>query len=100
MGMFDESYRKSLLVLLSFVMIMLALSYAAVPFYQIFCQTTGFGGTIQRVEELTNNPETKNTDLVTSGQKKNQMDFTNIHTPDKNQVITVQFNASTSPHLP
>ncbi|NNE21507.1 MAG: cytochrome c oxidase assembly protein [Rhizobiales bacterium] len=29
---------------------MVALSYAAVPLYRIFCQVTGFGGTTQRVE--------------------------------------------------
>lgn len=95
MHVFDASYRKSLLVLLSFVMIMLALSYAAVPFYQIFCQTTGFGGTIQRVEEFTTSATKRDT-----SQTNNPMDFTNSHTPDKDQFITVQFNASTSPHLP
>jgi len=30
---------------------MLALAYAAVPLYQIFCQVTGYGGTVQRAEE-------------------------------------------------
>ncbi len=29
---------------------MLALAYAAVPLYQIFCQVTGYGGTVQRAE--------------------------------------------------
>ncbi|MEO0618833.1 MAG: cytochrome c oxidase assembly protein [Pseudomonadota bacterium] len=29
---------------------MIALSFAAVPLYQLFCQVTGFGGTTQRVE--------------------------------------------------
>jgi cytochrome c oxidase assembly protein subunit 11 len=28
---------------------MLCLAYAAVPLYQLFCQTTGYGGTTQRV---------------------------------------------------
>jgi cytochrome c oxidase assembly protein subunit 11 len=30
---------------------MLALGYAAVPLYQLFCQVTGFGGTTQRATE-------------------------------------------------
>ena len=30
---------------------MLALSYAAVPLYQIFCQVTGYGGTVQQAEK-------------------------------------------------
>jgi cytochrome c oxidase assembly protein subunit 11 len=29
---------------------MLALSYAAVPFYKAFCRATGFGGTTQRAD--------------------------------------------------
>ena len=32
------------------VAVMVALSYAAVPLYRIFCQVTGFGGTTQRAE--------------------------------------------------
>lgn len=34
--------------LLSLVMLILGLSYASVPLYQLFCQATGFGGTIQK----------------------------------------------------
>jgi hypothetical protein len=34
--------------LLSLVMFILGLSYASVPLYQLFCQATGFGGTIQK----------------------------------------------------
>ncbi len=30
------------------VMVMVGMSYAAVPLYQMFCQATGFGGTTQR----------------------------------------------------
>jgi cytochrome c oxidase assembly protein subunit 11 len=31
---------------------MVALSFAAVPLYQLFCQVTGFGGTTQRAEAV------------------------------------------------
>ena len=37
---------------MSVVVGMLGLSYAAVPLYQMFCQVTGFGGTTQRVEQV------------------------------------------------
>src|ERR1700754_4181817 len=36
---------------LSFVVVMRAMSFAAVPLYRIFCQVTGFNGTTQRVEQ-------------------------------------------------
>lgn len=36
---------------IGFVGSMVALSYAAVPLYQIFCQVTGYGGTTVRVEQ-------------------------------------------------
>jgi cytochrome c oxidase assembly protein subunit 11 len=31
---------------------MIGVSYAAVPLYQLFCQVTGYGGTTQRVEQM------------------------------------------------
>ena len=34
-----------------FGLAMLALAYAAVPLYRVFCQVTGFNGTTQRAEE-------------------------------------------------
>lgn len=36
---------------LGLALAMLALGYAAVPLYRLFCQVTGFGGTTQRVSE-------------------------------------------------
>lgn len=35
-----------------FVGAMVGMAYAAVPLYQLFCQVTGYGGTTQRVEQL------------------------------------------------
>lgn len=35
-----------------FVSGMVGMSYAAVPLYQLFCQVTGYGGTTQRVEQM------------------------------------------------
>ena len=41
--------RKKLtpIVLAGIFVLMLGLSYAAVPLYDLFCRVTGFGGTIQ-----------------------------------------------------
>ncbi|PLX29246.1 MAG: cytochrome c oxidase assembly protein [Alphaproteobacteria bacterium] len=38
---------KTLILLLSLVLAMIGLSFAAVPLYRIFCQQTGYGGTTQ-----------------------------------------------------
>ncbi len=54
---------------------MLALSYASVPIYSLFCKVTGYGGTVKRVQVDPN---------ATLGSKK----------------IKVRFNADVSPGLP
>jgi len=36
----------------AFVVSMVGVSYAAVPLYKLFCQVTGYGGTTQRVEQM------------------------------------------------
>lgn len=40
--------RSLLYYLMAFTVAMLALSYASVPLYRLFCQVTGLGGTTQR----------------------------------------------------
>jgi cytochrome c oxidase assembly protein subunit 11 len=62
------------LSLLAVVIGMVMLAYAAVPLYKIFCQVTGFGGTVSRVDV-----ESKRTDA---------------------RQITVRFNTDTDPNLP
>jgi cytochrome c oxidase assembly protein subunit 11 len=42
-----RSHRNVALVLTTFVVFMVGVSFAAVPFYDWFCRTTGFGGTPQ-----------------------------------------------------
>jgi cytochrome c oxidase assembly protein subunit 11 len=37
-----------------FVGAMVGMSFAAVPLYRMFCQVTGYGGTTQRVEQMSN----------------------------------------------
>tara|TARA_Y100000996_G_scaffold403957_1_gene377479 strand:- start:150 stop:701 length:552 start_codon:yes stop_codon:yes gene_type:complete len=39
------------IVLVSIFLIMLGLSFAAVPLYDLFCRVTGFGGTTQNAQE-------------------------------------------------
>lgn len=58
---------------LSVAMLMLGMSFAAVPLYQMFCQVTGFGGTPQVVQENTG--------------KKGK------------RILTVRFDANVSPDL-
>ncbi len=41
----NRQNRDLLLILIGTVVMMLALAYASVPLYKIFCQRTGFGGT-------------------------------------------------------
>tara|TARA_B100000900_G_scaffold406659_1_gene418031 strand:- start:511 stop:1041 length:531 start_codon:yes stop_codon:yes gene_type:complete len=47
----NNKNNKQALLLVFFALGMLAMSYAAVPLYKIFCQVTGFGGTPQVSEE-------------------------------------------------
>lgn len=53
---------------------MLGLAFASVPLYQMFCQVTGFGGTVQKAVKM----------------------------PERcvDRMITVRFNADTNPSLP
>lgn len=43
--------RRTALIMGAFALAMLALGFAAVPLYRMFCQATGFGGTTQRASE-------------------------------------------------
>ena len=40
-----KKIKNQVLLLTLFVLFMLAMSYAAVPLYKLFCQVTGYGGT-------------------------------------------------------
>lgn len=44
----QQKNRKTMAVLAGLALGMVALSFAAVPLYRIFCQVTGFGGTVQQ----------------------------------------------------
>ena len=66
--------QKTALTLLGVVLLMVGLSFAAVPFYRWFCQTTGFGGT-----------------TATATAAPGRM---------LDRVITIRFDGSTAQHMP
>ncbi len=47
----DNRNRRTGLMALGLALAMLALGYASVPLYRIFCQATGFGGTTRKASE-------------------------------------------------
>ena len=57
-----RNHRTRLLVF-SVALMMVGLSYAAVPLYQLFCQVTGYGGTVRTVQ-LADTTETTEPDPV------------------------------------
>ena len=48
----QRANRRIVVACLGVVLAMTGMAYAAVPLYQIFCQVTGYGGTTQRSELL------------------------------------------------
>ena len=47
----DQGARRIVLICLGVVVLMVGLSYAAVPLYDLFCRVTGYGGTTNRAAE-------------------------------------------------
>ena len=87
------------IALVSIFLLMLALSFAAVPLYDLFCRVTGFGGTTQNASE-------KEIPKIIVNQDYKMRFDTNVHStldwkfyPEKNtldlkpgQVHTIKFN--------
>ncbi|XP_051146352.1 cytochrome c oxidase assembly protein COX11, mitochondrial [Andrographis paniculata] len=48
----EKKSKKMLMYLTGLVFAMVGCSYAAVPLYRRFCQATGYGGTVQRLERV------------------------------------------------
>ena len=48
-----KNIKNQVFLLAAFVLFMLAMSFAAVPLYKLFCQVTGYGGTPKVVENNT-----------------------------------------------
>ncbi|QLC25246.1 cytochrome c oxidase assembly protein [Parasphingopyxis algicola] len=72
----QQKNRRSATMAALLVAGMIALGFASVPLYRIFCQVTGFGGTTQRVEAIS-------TDMVATGRD-----------------VTIRFDSNTSRELP
>lgn len=73
----DQAHRRNFLTagaVLGVVFAMVAMSYAAVPLYKLFCQVTGWGGTTKRADAAP--------DLILD------------------RMITVRFDATVDPRLP
>lgn len=64
--------------LVAIVLLMLALSYASVPLYRIFCQMTGYGGTTQIVDYV---PPVLSTEIP-------------------QRILTIKFNADVASGMP
>lgn len=47
----NASNAKTAMIVAGAVVVMVGMSFAAVPAYRAFCQVTGFGGTVQRADE-------------------------------------------------
>ncbi|MEM8694924.1 MAG: cytochrome c oxidase assembly protein [Pseudomonadota bacterium] len=72
----QQKNRRSATMAALLVAGMIALGFASVPLYRIFCQVTGFGGTTQRVEAMS-------ADVAATG-----------------RMITVRFDSNTARDLP
>lgn len=71
-----KSRYSILLYIVSLIFLMVAISYAAVPLYRMFCQATGYGGTTQITDHL----PSLASDIAT-------------------RMITIKFNADVSAQL-
>jgi len=72
--------RRTGLIMLAVAAAMLALGFAAVPLYRLFCQVTGFGGTTQRATEA----QADDAAARSAGAR----------------TISIRFDANTAPALP
>jgi cytochrome c oxidase assembly protein subunit 11 len=70
-----EDHKNTAVLLTCGVILMASLAYACVPIYRIFCQKTGYGGTVSLGK-------------INSGIILN------------NRILKIKFNSDVSPHLP
>src|SRR5580700_7918914 len=73
----QEKNKRLALLLGASVLFMVALAYASVPLYTLFCRATGLGGTTQRAADLVRPAA-----------------------PVKNRIITISFDGNVDPGLP
>ena len=59
----DKKIKFTAFLVVSIIIGMISLSYAAVPLYDLFCRTTGFGGTPVAKKDIINNKNINNIDI-------------------------------------
>ncbi len=78
------NYGRTVGPLVALVALMVALTFASVPLYRLFCQVTGFGGTPKTESEAPLPPQT----------------LTETPAKDLGRPFRIEFNADVDPHLP
>jgi len=59
----DKKIKFTAFLVVSIIVGMISLSYAAVPLYDLFCRTTGFGGTPVAKKDIINNKNINSIDI-------------------------------------
>ena len=59
----DKKIKFTAFLVVSIIVGMISLSYAAVPLYDLFCRTTGFGGAPVAKKDIINNKNINNIDI-------------------------------------
>lgn len=88
------------LTITGLAIIMLGLSYISVPLYQIFCQTYGIGGTVQKtyienIEEIKQEQSKKDLNII-----KDNKQIPLFLEKNKLKSLTIQFSANSCSDLP
>jgi hypothetical protein len=89
------------LYILSIVLLILGFSYTAVPLYQLFCQSTGFGGTIKKIEKV-NSDLINNLHITPDFLQTQATLLTGCINEQKSNIkeLTIYFNADVNNNLP
>lgn len=88
---------------LAVVLATVALSYASVPLYRVFCQVTGFGGTVRAVKRVDKNGNSFSGKTVEKDDEDEDDDDGFL--VDENRIVqgrplTIRFNADVSARVP
>lgn len=86
--------RNLLAIALAIVIATVGLSYASVPLYRLFCQVTGFGGTVRRVPVRSSPNDDDDDDEDDDDIGMDEMNI--VH----GRPITIRFNADVSARVP
>lgn len=93
MAELQKRNRNVLVWALAVVLGTVGLSYASVPLYRLFCQVTGFGGTVRRIDVLPGG-------RVGSDDDDDDSDASDEIRVVRDRPLTVRFNADVSARVP